>query len=135
MSVLNRIPASEVFAAAHAIWPQTALADQIAEQAIQLINQTYKRRFAFYNGKSSRHVVGGLFYLLSFRYDVVKRQIELADLLGTSDVTIRKSYRAWLETFPDLFVDVIGKMAADKDLKYYVLIDLKATLQHSNAKH
>jgi hypothetical protein len=31
----------------------------------------------------------------------------------------------WLRTFPELFVDVIGKMASDQNLKYYVLVDLK----------
>jgi transcription initiation factor TFIIIB Brf1 subunit/transcription initiation factor TFIIB len=134
MSILNRIPASEVYAVAHAIWPQTALADEIASQALQIIDQTHKRKFAFFNGKSSRHLVGGLFYLLSFRYGVVKRQSELADLLGTTDVTIRKSYRGWLATFPDLFTDVIGILAADKDLKYYVLLDLKTSLLRSGAK-
>jgi transcription initiation factor TFIIIB Brf1 subunit/transcription initiation factor TFIIB len=133
MSILNRIPPSEIYAAAHSIWPQKSLADEVASQAIQILNQTYKRRFAFFNGKSSRYLVGGLFYLLGFRYDAVKRQSELADQLGTSDVTIRKSYRRWLETFPDLFVDIVSKLAVDKDLKYYVLIDLKPNLHQTKS--
>ena len=69
--------------------------------------------------------MGGLFYLLGFRYNDVKKQIELACKLGTTDVTIRKSYREWLVSFPDLFADVIGKLAQHESLRYFVLLDLK----------
>jgi hypothetical protein len=55
----------------------------------------------------------------------VKRQRELAWRLGTSDVTIRTSYRQWLQEFPDLFSDVIAKFAQDKELRYFVLLNLK----------
>ncbi len=62
---------------------------------------------------------------MSYRYDSVKKQRELADRLGTSDVSIRTNYRQWLEEFPDLFLDVIGKFATDGSLRYYVLLNLK----------
>jgi hypothetical protein len=55
----------------------------------------------------------------------VKKQIELACKIGTTDVTIRKYYRQWLISFPDLFGDVIGKLAQHESLKYFVLLDLK----------
>lgn len=93
--------------------------------ALEIIAKAHKRKFAFFNGKTSRGLVGGLFYLLGHKYDVVKNQKELADRLGTTDVTIRASYRNWLEAFPDLFLDVIGKLAQDQNLRYYVLTDLK----------
>jgi len=134
MSLLNRIPTEEVLSAAHSLWEDKAFAKKVACEAVHIINQTYKRKFAFYNGKSSRCLVGGLFYLLGYRYDSVKKQNELADCLGTTDVSVRLSYRKWLETFPDLFTDVIGKFAAHKDLRYYVLIDLKKSMLKSEAR-
>ena len=111
-------------AASHNIWLNTETADKIAFDAVQIINRTYARRFSFFNGKTSRSIVGGLYYLLGFRYNATKRQVEIADKLGTSDVSIRKSYRLWLEAFPDLFLDVIGKLAENKDLQSYVLLSL-----------
>ncbi|MCL5876456.1 MAG: hypothetical protein M1540_01430 [Candidatus Bathyarchaeota archaeon] len=125
MSVLSRIPKEEIIVASHVLWDNKSIADQVAKESIQIINQTYKRKFSFFNGRKSKWVVGGLFYLLGYRYGSVKKQGELADKLGTSDTTIRDSYRLWLKTFPDLFVDVIGKMANDQNLKYFVLVDLK----------
>ena len=121
---LKRIPFDELMAASHNIWRNTETADKIAFDAVQIINRTYARRFSFFNGKTSRSIVGGLYYLLGFRYNATKRQVEIADKLGTSDVSIRKSYRLWLEAFPDLFLDVIGKLAENKDLQSYVLLSL-----------
>jgi hypothetical protein len=125
MNILRRIPANEVSAVAHSVWVDNSIADSIALEVIQIINQAYSRKFSFFDGKSSRCIVGGLFYLLGFRHDAVKKQNELAYKLGTSDVSIRISYRRWLETFPDLFTDVIDKFALDKDLRYFVLLELK----------
>jgi hypothetical protein len=134
MSLLNRLPMEEVLAAAYMVWADKSIANKVAQEATQIINQTYKRKFAFYNGKRSRCIVGGLFYLLGFRFDGIKRQNEIADCLGTTDVSIRLSYRKWLETFPDLFWDVIGKFAEDKDLRYFVLIDLKEKILNPGSK-
>jgi len=134
MNTLNRIAISEVSDAAQAIWPQKNVSETIASETVKILNQTYKRKFSFFNGKSYRFLVGGLFYLLGYRHDAVRRQRELANILGTSDVTIRKAYRSWLETFPDLFLDVISKMAADKELRYYVLLDLTPNLLQAEAK-
>jgi hypothetical protein len=134
MSLLYRIPIEEVLAAAHLLWADKAFADKMAFEAVKIINQTYKRKFAFYNGKRYGCLVGGLFYLLGHRYDVKKNQTELADCLGTTDISVRKSYRKWLETFPDLFTDVIAKFAAHKDLRYFILIDLKKSMLKSEAR-
>jgi len=96
MNTLNRIAISEVSDAAQAIWPQKNVSETIASETVKILNQTYKRKFSFFNGKSYRFLVGGLFYLLGYRHDAVRRQRELANILGTSDVTIRKAYRSWL---------------------------------------
>jgi hypothetical protein len=125
MSIHKRITLNEINAAAHTIWEDKSTADAIAMETYKILNKSYQRKFAFFNGRSSRFLVGGLFYLLGFRYDSEVRQIVLAGHLGTSDTTIRLSYRLWLENFPDLFVDIIGKLAVNKDVKYFVLLDLK----------
>jgi transcription initiation factor TFIIIB Brf1 subunit/transcription initiation factor TFIIB len=122
--IFRRISTQEIFAASHTVWSDKT-ADKIAQNAIEIIDYAHQKRFAFFNGKTSKGIVGGLFYLLSYRYDVVKRQRELAWRLGTSDVTIRTSYRQWLQEFPDLFSDVIAKFAQDKELRYFVLLNLK----------
>ena len=125
VQLLNRITPDEVYIASRTLWLDKQIAYRIAEDALEIIAKTYMRKFSFFNGKTSRGLVGGLFYLLGYKHNVVKNQKELADRLGTSDVTIRASYRNWLETFPDLFLDVISKLGQDPNLRYYVLTDLK----------
>jgi hypothetical protein len=131
MSILNRVSTNEIFAAAYSVWLDKSIADTIASNAVQIINQAYTRRFTFFNGRSSKYLVGGLFFLLGHRYCAIKKQNDLAYQLGTTEVTIRMSYRKWLETYPDLFLDVISKFAENKSLRVFVLLDLKQRLhQH-----
>jgi len=125
----------EVSVAAHAVWFDKSIADKITWETVRIINQTYTRKFSFFSGKSSKCLVGGLFYLLGYRYDAIKKQNELADTLGTSDVSVRVSYRKWLETFPDLFLDVIGKFGTNSVLRTFVLLDLKQSLLRSKTKN
>jgi transcription initiation factor TFIIIB Brf1 subunit/transcription initiation factor TFIIB len=129
MRAFKRISFDEVFAAARIMWVDKSTADKIAENAVEVIERTQKKKSVFYNGKTSRGLISGLFYLLSYRFDSVKKQRELAWRLGTSDVTVRTSYRQWLSEFPDLFSDVIAKFEANKELRYFVLIDLKQKLE------
>ncbi len=122
---MERISLEELYAAAKLVWRDSAISHKIAADAHKILSQAEKRKVTFYSGRRARGLVGGLFYLLGFRYNATKKQNELADVLGTSDVTIRVSYRKWLFEFSDLFGDVIEKMAQDESLKYFVLIDLK----------
>jgi hypothetical protein len=124
MSAIKNISIDELFAASYLLWTNRLIADQIALEAIMLINKAHSRKFSFLSGKTSRWIVGGLFYLLSYRHDTVKKQNEIAAILGTSEVTIRDSYRQWIETFPDLFGDIIEKFLADDKLRYYILTNL-----------
>jgi hypothetical protein len=125
LSMVDCISFDELSAAAQLVWSDKRVAGQIALGSYSILNSVRKRRITFYSGRRAKGLVGGLFYLLGFRFDAVKKQNELADVLGITDVTIRLSYRRWLIEFPDLFVDVIGKLAQDESLKYFVLIDLK----------
>ena len=122
---MSRVSFEELYAAAQLVWADKKIAKKVAVNSYAILNQVYKRKPTFYSGRRATAFVGGLFYLLGFRFDSVKKQNELASKLGTTDVTIRASYRKWLIAFPDLFVDVIGKLAQDSSLKYFVLIDLK----------
>jgi transcription initiation factor TFIIIB Brf1 subunit/transcription initiation factor TFIIB len=124
MSILQRISIEEVLSVARMVWIDKKIADSVARETIQIINQTYRRKFVFFNGKSSRNIIGGLFYILGYRYNSIKKQKELADLLGTTEMTIRASYHKWLQAFPDLFGDVIGEFAKHKNLRYFVLLEL-----------
>lgn len=122
MSILDRL-SSEVIAAAKTIWLYQVTAEKIASSALEIITNAHKSKFAFFSGKSSRGLIGGLFYLLGFRYAAAKKQKELAEKLGTTDVTIRASYRKWLEEFPELFADVSDKIASNNALSYFVSSD------------
>jgi transcription initiation factor TFIIIB Brf1 subunit/transcription initiation factor TFIIB len=117
VSILNRL-SSEVTVAAKIIWSDHVIAEKIAASALEIIADASKRNFAFFSGKSSRGLVGGLFYLLGFRYGAVKKQKEIAEKLSTTDVTIRASYRKWLKEFPKLFSDVRDKIVNSNKLGY-----------------
>jgi len=132
---MNRISYDNLLDTAQIIWPNKATVHRVAADSYSILTKVQGRKTTFYSGRRSTALVGGLFYLLGFRYNDVKRQIELACKLGTTDVTIRKSYRQWLISFPDLFVDIIGKLAQHESLRYFVLLDLKRKRPTSAMKH
>lgn len=109
----------EIMSAAHLLWPNEKTARKITRDAVEIINQVCNRKFSFCNGKSSRCIVGGLFYLLGFRYDDIKIQREIAVVLKITDVSIRSAYKRWLKEFPDLFQDIISKFADQKLGQHY----------------
>jgi transcription initiation factor TFIIIB Brf1 subunit/transcription initiation factor TFIIB len=102
---------TKIARAANTIWLDKSVADKIASESVKIINSASKRKNSFLNSKNVKSLIGSLFYLLGLRYDAFKRQRELADKLGTSDVAIRTSYKQWLECFPELFEDIIEKTA------------------------
>lgn len=109
LNIPNRL-SSEVTEAAKAVWSNPVTAEKIAANALEIITNAHKSKFAFFSGKTSRGLIGGLFYILGFRYGAEKKQKELAEKLGTTDVTIRAAYKNWLEEFPKLFADVNDKI-------------------------
>jgi hypothetical protein len=54
-------------------------------------------------------------------------EVELANRLGTTDVTVRASYRDWLETFPELFKDIVAKLSENARLRQFVKYSMKFT--------
>lgn len=111
LSILKRISFEEILNAAETVWVNRTTAKKVAQAAFEIITKTSKNKVTFFNGRSSKSILGGLFYLLGFRYSNVKTQKKIAAQLGTTDVTVRVTYRKWLEEFPDLFPDAIGKLS------------------------
>jgi len=109
----------DIMECAHLLWTNKETAREIATKAVEITNQVCKRKFSFCNGKSSRCLLGGLFYLLGIRYDDPKKQREIAIALQITDVSIRSSYKKWLKEFPDLFQDVKAKLA-DQELRHHL---------------
>ena len=122
--MVERISFDNLVETAQMIWNDKITVHNVAADSYSIITKVQGRKTTFCSGRRAAALVGGLFYLLGFRYNDVKKQIELACKLGTTDVTIRKSYREWLISFPDLFVDVMGKLAQHESLRYFVLLDL-----------
>lgn len=107
---VDRLTARAISNSAKSLWRnQPEVARKIALQTENIILQIQKKG-EFLAGRTMKGVLGGLFYLLGFRYDNMKTQKEIAASLKTNEVTIRLSYRRWLCRFPDLFTDVVEKM-------------------------
>jgi transcription initiation factor TFIIIB Brf1 subunit/transcription initiation factor TFIIB len=121
---MERISFDNLLDTAEIIWSNKITVHEVAADAYSILTKVQGRKTTFCSGRRATALVGGLFYLLGFRYNDVKKQNELACKLGTTDVTIRKSYRAWLISFPDLFADIIGKLAQHESLRYFVLLEL-----------
>ena len=95
--------------AARTIWnPETA--DDIAANALQVLVNASRINLRFFNGKTSASLLGGLFYILGYRYYAIRTQHQIAEKLGTSEASVRKSCKNWFKTFPFLFTDVTGKI-------------------------
>lgn len=108
---------NDILVAARNIWADDKTAGKVAVEANRLIKIAYNRKSSFFNRRSSKFIAGGLFYLLGYRFDSKKNQRQIADKLGTTDNTVRSSYNRWIETFPDMFADVIVRFSPRKDLK------------------
>jgi hypothetical protein len=110
MILLRRITCEEVLAAARCVWLNQETADEIAADALKILAKASIINLRFFNGKAPKCFVGGLFYLLGYRYNAQMTQKEIADMLCTTEVSIRKSYKKWLNQFPQIFADIKMKM-------------------------
>jgi transcription initiation factor TFIIIB Brf1 subunit/transcription initiation factor TFIIB len=100
MSVLNRISFEEIKKTAELVWLDQKEAEQIAMEAFEIITKK-SNNYVFFNGRASKCILGGLFYLLGLNHGISRTQKEIAVQLGTNDVTIRVSYRRWLKLLPE----------------------------------
>ena len=116
--ILSRIPCEVTISAANAVWVNQETADAIASNAVQVLAHASKANPRFFHGKSSKCVLGGLFYILGYRFNETKTQREIADLLCTTEISVRKLYKSWLNEFPQLFTDVRVKMSGNRQMDY-----------------
>jgi transcription initiation factor TFIIIB Brf1 subunit/transcription initiation factor TFIIB len=70
-----------------------------------IIRKAQQTNFLFFNGKATRSIIGGLFYIVGVQCCMDVKQKTIAYVLNTTDTSIRRSYREWLETFPNMFSD------------------------------
>jgi transcription initiation factor TFIIIB Brf1 subunit/transcription initiation factor TFIIB len=99
----GRLSSKKVLSYASKVWQgQQLIVESIAAETSQIIKSVNKRSPIFFSGKSEKRILSGIFYLLGTK-KAKKTQREIARSLNTNDVTVRASYRDWLENFPDLF--------------------------------
>ncbi len=109
-----------IIKAAFAVWHDRKAAIKIGREALAIIVEAHDRKPGFFYGKSSKRIISGLFFLLGYKYDAIIGELELANQLGTTEVTLRKSYRNWLDSFPDLFKSAIFKLKLNPYIRKYI---------------
>jgi hypothetical protein len=116
--IFSRIPCEVTISAANVVWVNQETADVIASNAVQELAHASKANPRFFYGKTSKCVLGGLFYILGYRFNAAKTQREIADLLYTTEISVRKLYKSWLNEFPQSFTDVSAKMSGNRETDY-----------------
>jgi len=120
-----------IISTVHRLWPTNTKAEKIVTDAVEVMNLACKEKFSFCNGKGLTSLLAGLFYIFGFRYNAPKTQREIGITLQLTAVTVRSSYKRWLEAFPDLFQDEIKiidqklcncTMGSDYDRRYSINI-------------
>lgn len=106
VSIFYRIHYVKIVSAARIVWTDQEIADNIASDAMQILAKASTQNLTFFCGKPPKCILGGLFYILGFKFNAVKTQNEIADFLCTTEVSISKSYRGWLKEFPKYFTDI-----------------------------
>jgi len=105
-SIFYRIHSEKITSAARIVWINQKIADDVAQSALQILAKASKQNLRFFCGKSPKCILGGLFYILGFKFNSTITQREIADLLCTTEDSIRKSYKRWLIEFPKFFTDI-----------------------------
>lgn len=104
--VCLRITPEQTLKLAHQVWAENPkIARKIGLKASELIEKCYQEKPTFFCGLSGKSVLSGLFYLLAFEHEVPKSMKEIGKPINTHTLTIKHSYRKWLEVFPELFPD------------------------------
>ena len=117
-NIFYRIHSEKITSAARIVWINQKIADDIAQSALQILAKASKQNLRFFCGKSPKCILGGLFYILGFKFNSKITQREIADLLCTTEDSIRKSYKKWLIEFPQFFTDITA-LKIPKDTTTY----------------
>jgi transcription initiation factor TFIIIB Brf1 subunit/transcription initiation factor TFIIB len=118
-TILTRITCEKTEEAARAVWVNQETADTITSNSLQIMAQASRANLKFFHARKPKCTLSGLFYILGFRFRAEKTQREIADLLCTTEVSVRKSYKSWLNEFPQFFTDVRFKMSENRQADYY----------------
>ena len=110
LNVPDRLSINEIKKFSEKLWQNQTIAEKISSDVFEILTQVSEQNCSFFAGKSTKGLISGLFYLLGFKYKVSPTQKEIASLLGTSDVTVRVSYRIWLQGFPHLFSEITRRI-------------------------
>jgi transcription initiation factor TFIIIB Brf1 subunit/transcription initiation factor TFIIB len=85
------------------IWRNNpSVAKKNAFEMLLILNQAYEKKPCFFSGKTEKGILSGLLYYLSQKNNSVKTQLLIARSLETTEVTVRESYRNWIQQFPHL---------------------------------
>jgi transcription initiation factor TFIIIB Brf1 subunit/transcription initiation factor TFIIB len=100
--IASRFSHRKILKQALRVWQDPIIAEPMAEEASQIIKTIHLKNRIFLSGKSEKGLLSGLFYLLGIKNEARKTQREIARGLNTNDVTVRNSYRDWLNIHPEL---------------------------------
>ncbi len=112
VTILMRISCEDTMSAARSIWVSRETADVVGANAFQILVRASDANIRFFSGKASKSLLGGLFYLLGHRFNAEMTQKQIAMQLGISEVSVRRSYKDWLNMYPYFFMDLASKMKA-----------------------
>lgn len=99
-----RLTSAQVMSYASKVWgPQQSVSTLITAETVQIIHFVKNRKHVFFSGKSEKGILSGIFYLLAMKNRIPITQRQIARRLSTTDVTVRASYRDWIENFPEFF--------------------------------
>ena len=106
VTIFYRIHSKAITTAARAVWENQKIADEIASHALQILELASQTNLRFFSGKPPKCILGGLFYILGFKFNAATTQREIADLLCTTEFSVSSSYKNWLIEFPQFFQDI-----------------------------
>jgi len=89
-----RIEPKDVAIWAHNIWSaEPDFARHVVRETLKLVREIYQKNPTLLCGRTTRTIVGTLFYLLGLKHEEYRKsQTEIADALNIKEVTIRRNY-------------------------------------------
>jgi len=101
--VCRRITPNIILESAGKVWVNKQTSRKLGQKALEIIKECYLRKPTFFCGRSSASILSGLFYILGVEYKALATKYKVASALGVTEVTVRQSYKRWLNYFPDMF--------------------------------
>ena len=107
-----RITPKQLAKAIHTLsFPEEKKHDVLLE-AISLVEKAYEKKPPFFCGKGAYRIIGGLLYLLSFKYCKTHLSLRrvaadldyLSKIKTTNEVTIRLGQHDWRKLLPEIIV-------------------------------